>query len=187
MAKASDLKTGNFIKFNGELVQIIEFIHRTPGNLRAFYQAKMRNVKSGRLAEYRFRVDEEAELVRVETRNMQFLYKDGESFICMNPETFEQVPIDSIMFGDSAKFMKEGMDVIVSFDDDENPISATPPFFVEMEITYCEPGVKGDTVSNVMKPATLENGAEVRVPMFVKQGDFIKVDTRTGEYVERVK
>jgi elongation factor P len=185
--KASDIKLGNFIKYNNELVQIIEFQHRTPGNLRAFYSAKMRNVKSGRLAEYRFRVDEEVDIVRVETRNMQFLYKDGESFVCMDPVSYDQTPIDSIMFGDSARFMKEGMEVIVSFDNNEAPVMAQPPFFVEMEVTYSEPGIKGDTVNNVLKPATLENGVEIRVPMFVSQGDFVKVDTRTGEYVERVK
>jgi elongation factor P len=146
----------------------------------------MRNVKTGRLAEYRFRVDEEVTPVRVEEKVLQYLYQDGENFMCMDPETFDQIPIHESLLGERKVYLKDGMNVTVSFEGDL-PLSADPPTFVELEITYSEPAVKGDTVNNVMKPATLETGTEVRVPAFVNVGDRIKVDTRTGEYVERVK
>lgn len=186
MAKASDLSNGSVIRYNGELVKVEEFIHRTPGNLRAFYQAKMRNVRTGKTVEYRFRTDEEVDLVRVETKNLQYLYKEGDNLICMDHETYDQVPVPGFMFGDQLKFMKEGSEVIVAFEQ-ETPITAEGPNYVELEVTYCEPAIKGDTVNNVQKPCTLENGAEARVPMFVNQGDRIKIDTRTGAYIERVK
>ncbi|MGV3597986.1 MAG: elongation factor P [Bacteroidota bacterium] len=186
MANTSDVSVGMFLRHNGELVQLIEYMHRTPGNLRAFYQAKMRNVKTGKLVEYRYRSGEEVEIVRVEVRELQYLYKDGNSLVCMDNDTFEQVYVDEIMFGDGAKFMKEGMTVKISFEDDA-PIAAEPPTFVELEITYTEPGVRGDTATNTLKPATLETGAIVNVPLFVDTGEIIRIDTRTAEYMERVK
>jgi len=187
MAKASDLSNGRFIKYNGDLYVITELIHRTPGNLRAFYQAKMRNVKSGKLGENRFRPDEEVEIVRVEERDLQYLYKDGNAIVCMDTNTFEQVYVDAHLFGDSEKFLKEGMMVTVSFDDNESAVYAKPPKSVELEITYTEPGIKGDTATNSMKFATLETGAEVRVPLFINQGERIRLNPETGEYMERVK
>lgn len=186
MATTSDLSTGMFLRHNGELVQLLEYIHRTPGNLRAFYQGKMRNLKTGKLVEYRFRSGEEVEIVRVEVRELQYLYKDGNSFVCMDNDTFEQIYVDEVMFGDGAQFMKEGMTVKISFED-ETPIAAEPPNSVELEVTYTEPGVRGDTATNTLKPATLETGATVNVPLFVNIGEVIKIDTRTGEYMERVK
>lgn len=186
MAKASDVKTGNILRFNGELVSVEEFIHRTPGNLRAFYQAKMRNVKTGKLVEYRFRTDEEVEIARVETNDYQYLYDDGEFFVVMDNNTYEQFNIPKVLFGDTARFLKEGMDVIVAFESDE-PIMAQAPTTVELEITYTEPAVKGDTSTNALKNATVETGVEIRVPLFINQGDRVKVDTRTASYIERVK
>jgi elongation factor P len=186
MAKASDIKNGNILRFNGELVAVEEFLHRTPGNLRAFYQARMRNVKTGKLVEYRFRTDEEVEICRVETSDYQYLYADGDSFVVMDNTTYEQHNIPKFLFGDAAKFIKEGMNVIVAFESDE-PIMAQAPTNVELVVTYTEPAVKGDTSTNALKSATVETGVEVKVPMFVNQGDKIKVDTRTGSYVERVK
>ncbi|MBC7425578.1 MAG: elongation factor P [Bacteroidia bacterium] len=187
MSTAADLSNGTFIRHNGELVQIIEFIHRTPGNLRAFYQAKMRNAKSGKLAEYRFGTGESVEIVRVEVRELQYLYKEDNNLVCMDNETFEQHGIPSVMFGDAAAFMIEGMQVLVSFEGDDNPIGATPPNHVELEITYTEPGVRGNTATNTLKPATVSTGAEIRVPLFVNIGDKVKIDLRTIEYMERVK
>ncbi|NBV14099.1 MAG: elongation factor P [Sphingobacteriia bacterium] len=186
MANTSDIKVGSVIKFNGEIVTIVEYQHRTPGNLRAFYQAKMRNVKTGKLVEYRFRSGEEVELLRVEYLELQYLYKEGDNLICMNNETFEQFMVPEVLFGDGAKFMKEGDIAKVSFES-EIPLTAEAPVFVELEITYTEPAVKGDTVNAVTKPATLETGAIIKVPSFVAQGEKIKVDTRTASYVERVK
>ncbi|WP_256010962.1 elongation factor P [Desertivirga xinjiangensis] len=186
MAKASDIKNGNILRFNGELVAVEEFIHRTPGNLRAFYQARMRNVKSGKLVEYRFRTDEEVEICRVETNDYQYLYPDGEFFVVMDNTSFEQFNIPKQLFGDAAKFLKEGMNVIIAFESDE-PIMAQAPTSVELEITYTEPAVKGDTSTNATKYATVETGVEIRVPLFINQGEKVRVDTRTGDYIERVK
>ncbi len=187
MANTGDIGVGSVIRYNGELVVITEYIHRTPGNLRAFYQAKMRNLKNGKQTEYRFRSGEEVEMVRVEYKQMQFIYPEGEFMVVMDPDTFEQVHIPSIMFGDSYQFLKEGMDVKITFENGDNPILAEPPTFVELEITYCEPGLKGDTATNTLKPATLETGAKINIPLFVNQNEVIKIDTRTNSYVERVK
>jgi len=186
MAKASDIKNGNILRFNKELVTVEEFIHRTPGNLRAFYQARMRNVKTGKLVEYRFRTDEEVEICRVETNDYQYLYDDADFFIVMDNNTYEQFNIPKFLFGDSAKFLKEGMNVIIAFESDE-PIMAQMPASVELEITYTEPAVKGDTSTNATKYATVETGVEIRVPLFINEGEKVRVDTRTGDYIERVK
>lgn len=186
MAKASEVKSGNVLRFNGELVTVEEFLHRTPGNLRAFYQARMRNVKTGKLVEYRFRTDEEVEIARVETNNYQYLYEDGDFFVVMDNNTFEQFNVPKLLFGDAAKFLKEGMNVMVAFESDE-PIMAQAPASVELEITYTEPAVKGDTSTNAQKMATVETGVEIRVPLFINQGDKVRVDTRTGDYIERAK
>ena len=186
MATTHDVSIGNFLRYNGELVQVIEWQHRTPGNLRAFYQGKMRRVKDGKLAENRFRSGESVEIVRVETKELAYLYAEGEAFICMDNETYDQVPIAKFMFGEGAKFMKEGDTVLVAFEG-ETPVSAEPPSHAVVEITYTEPGMKGDTATNTLKPATTETGANVMVPLFVNTGEKIRVDTRTGSYVERVK
>ncbi len=147
MSKSGDINVGSVIRFKGELCVILEYLHRTPGNLRAFYQAKMRNLKTGKLAEYRFRAGEEVELARVEYKNLQFIFKEDPNFVLMDSETYEQVYVPAEMFGDSAKFLKEEMMVKVAFEN-EIPILAEPPTFVELEITYTEPGVKGDTATN---------------------------------------
>ncbi len=186
MAKASDVRPGNILRFNNELVKVDEFLHRTPGNLRAFYQAKMRNVKSGKLIEYRFRTDEEVTIARVETRDYQYLYEDGDSFVVMDNVTFEQFPVPRALFGTAARFMKEGLNVLVSFESDE-PIMAEAPSHIDLEINYTEPAVKGDTSTNALKSATVEGGVEIKVPMFINQGDKVRIDTRTGDYLERVK
>ncbi len=186
MAKASDVKNGNILRFNGELVQVEEFIHRTPGNLRAFYQARMRNVKSGKLVEYRFRTDEEVDIARVETSDYQYLYDDGNDLVIMDNSTYEQYNVPKFLFGNAVKFLKEGINVIVAFESGE-PIMAKAPASVELEITYTEPAVKGDTSTNALKLATVETGAEIRVPLFINIGDRVKVDTASGAYVERVK
>ena len=186
MATTQDVNVGTIIRYNNELCQIIEWQHRTPGNLRAFYQAKMRNLISGKLAEYRFRSGESIVTVRIEYKMLQYIYEEGDSIVCMDNETFEQLYIPTALFGDTFKFLKEGMEVKVSFED-ETPILAEGPTFVELIITYSEPGVKGDTATNTLKPATLETGAIVNVPLFVNEGEKIKIDTRTSSYVERVK
>lgn len=186
MADTGDINVGSIIRFNGELVQIMEYQHRTPGNLRAFYQAKMRNLKSGKQTENRFRSGESVEIVRVEYRMMQYIYAEGEFAVVMDTENYEQVHIPMLMFGTGARFLKEGMDVKVSFEGDE-ALLAEPPTFTEAQITYTEPGLKGDTATNTLKSATIDTGTEIRVPLFVNEGDWVRIDTRSGDYVERVK
>ena len=186
MADTGDIGIGTVIRFNGELCLITEYQHRTPGNLRAFYQAKMKNLKTGKSAEYRFRSGESVEVVRVEYKMMDYLYEDGEFIVVMDKENFEQVTLEKSMLGDAFRFMKEGMEVKVSFEGD-NALFAEPPTFVQLVITYTEPGVKGDTATNTLKPATVETGAQVMVPLFINEGDKVKIDTRTSGYVERVK
>jgi elongation factor P len=186
MAVTSDLSRGSFIRYNGDLVQIIEFQHRTPGNLRAFYQVKMRSVKSGRTLENRFRPDESVDMVRVEIREYQYLYKDGNQLVVMDNNSYEQINIDEELLGEQIKFLKEEMVLKISFDEDL-PLSAELPQYLEAEITYTEPGLAGDTATRTLKPATIETGAEIRVPLFVGIGDKVRVNTQTGEYLERVK
>lgn len=183
----ADLFKGAFIKYNGELCQVLEYQHRTPGNLRAFYQVTLRNVKSGKQMENRYRAGEDIEFVRVEYKDMQFLYRDGSNLVLMDTETFDQVYIPDLLLDGKDQFLKEEMMVRVTFQEGDNPIGAEPPTFVEMEITYSEPGVRGDTATNTLKSATIETGGQIMVPLFVNQGDRVKIDTRTGQYVERVK
>lgn len=187
MATTSDISRGAFIRFNGELGQVLEYEHITPNKAPAMYQVKMRNVKTGKLMQVRFASGDKIDLERVELKEMQYLYKENNALVCMENETYEQFYIEQDLIGDSIKFLKEGMIITGSFDSNETVIFAEIPNFVELEITYTEPGIKGDTATNALKPATMETGAEVRVPLFVGQGEKIKIDTRTGDYVERVK
>lgn len=185
MAQISDISRGTFLRYNNELVQVVEYEHRTPGNLRAFYQVKMRNVRNGKLVENRFRPSEECEIVRVETRDYQYLYRENDSLVFMDSETFDQIYVPEASI-EGSDLIKEGMVVKIAFDD-QTPISAELPTSVEMEVTYTEPGLQGDTATKTLKPATLETGAVITVPLFVNIGDKIKVDTRTRSYVSRVK
>lgn len=186
MAKASEVKSGNILRYNGELVTVEEMVHRTPGKGGAFYLGKFRNIKTGKIVEARLATDEQVQICRVETNDYQYLYEEGDYFVVMDNVTYDQFNVPKALFGPAARFLKEGMNVIVSVESEE-PIMAQAPNFVELEITYTEPAVKGDTSSGAQKNATTENGVELKVPLFVNQGDKIKVDTRTGEYIERVK
>jgi elongation factor P len=186
MATTADLSRGQFLRYNNDLVQVIEYEHRTPGNLRAFYQVKMRNIKSGKLLENRFRAGEEIFPVRVDVKDMQYLYEEGNALVCMDTETYDQIPVDKDLFGNSVSFLKEGMSLKISFDD-QTPLMGELPSTVELEVTYTEPGIKGDTATRTLKPATVETGATVNIPLFVETGEKIRVNTQTGEYMERVK
>ena len=187
MATVSDLSKGNFVRYNGEIMQVEELQHRTPGNLRAFYQVKLRNIRNGKLAENRFRPGEEIEMLRVETKEYQYLYADGDTLVCMDKETFDQIYLDKALLGNAVKYIKEEVTLLIAFENGNTPITAEAPAHVVMKIDYTEPGVQGDTATRTLKAATLENGTEIRVPLFVNTGDNIKVNTSTGEYVERVK
>lgn len=187
MATISDLSRGNYVRYNGEILQIEELQHRTPGNLRAFYQVKMRNIRNGKIAENRFRPGDTIELMSVETREYNYLYADGESLVCMDNQTFEQIYLDKALLGESVNYIKEGVTLLIVFENGTSPISAEAPQHVVMNISYTEPGLQGDTATRTLKAATLENGVEIRVPLFINTGDNIKIDTRTGDYIERVK
>jgi elongation factor P len=186
MANTSDIRVGSIIRFNGDLCTVTDKQHTMPGKGGAFYQVKMKSIKSGRAYENRFRSGETVDIARVEYRELAYIYEEGEHLVCMNNETYEQLHISKTLFGTNLKFLKEGMIVKIGFESDE-PLSAESPTFVELLITHSEPGNKGDTATNTLKPATLETGAEIRVPLFVGEGELVKIDTRTGEYVERVK
>ena len=187
MATISDLSKGNFVRYNGEVMQVEDLQHRTPGNLRAFYQIKMRNLRNGKLAENRFRPGDAIEMLRVETKEYQFLYNDGASLVCMDKENFEQIYLDKELLGDSVNYIKEGVTLLIAFENGTNPITAEPPLHVVVSITYTEPGMQGDTATRTLKAATIETGAEIRVPLFINTGDNVKIDTHTGAYIERVK
>ncbi len=160
------------MRFNGELCIVSEKQHTMPGKGGAFYQVKMKSIQSGRNYENRFRSGESVDIARLMYNELQYIYEEGEHFVCMNQETYEQMMIPKKLFGDNAKFLKESMIVKVGFESDQ-PIIAEAPTFVELLITRSEPGVKGDTATNSMKPATLETGAEIRVPLFVNEGEMI--------------
>ncbi|MBX2965893.1 MAG: elongation factor P [Cyclobacteriaceae bacterium] len=187
MATISDLSRGNYVRYNGEILQVEELQHRTPGNLRAFYQVKMRNIRNGKIVENRFRPSDEAELLSVETKEYQYLYAEGESLVCMDNETFDQIYLDKSLLGNSVNYIKEGVTLLIVFENGTTPISAEAPPNVTMEIQYTEPGLQGDTATRTLKAATLENGIEIRVPLFINTGDNVKIDTKTGAYIERVK
>ncbi len=188
MANTSDFKNGLFIDFNGKPCSIIWFQHVKPGKGGAFVKVKLRNLENGKILENTYNAGEKIEIINVERRPYQYLYKDDMGFNFMHNETYEQVSINPDMV-DNADLMKEGQYVEMMFlADVERVLTCELPPFVEMEITYTEPAVKGDTAStNAMKSATTETGAEIMVPLFINQGERIKVDTRTRSYSERCK
>ncbi len=186
MPTTADIKNGMTIKFNDQLFTIVEFQHVKPGKGGAFVRTKLKNVITGRVLENTFRSGEKIDPVRLEDKSMQYLYIEGCDYVFMDQETYEQINVPADVVGDAKNYMKEGDAVTVQFYE-TTPLSVQVPFFLEFEIIKCEPGMKGDTVSNVTKAATLETGAVIQVPLFVEQGEWIRVDTRTGSYIERVK
>ncbi len=187
MINAQDVKNGTCFRENGRLYFVIEFLHVKPGKGNTFMRVKYKDVVDGRVLEKRFNIGEKLEDVRVERRQYQYIYKEDDSYIFMDQETYEQVPIEkSKIIG--VDFLKEGFVVDVVFDTSTDTILlAELPVKVELQITYTEPGIKGDTATNTLKPATVETGAEVRVPLFIENGETIRVDTRDGSYIERVR
>ena len=181
----SQFRNGLKIELDGEPFSVIYFQHVKPGKGGAFVRTKVRNLKNGKVLERRFRAGERVELADVEERKMQYLYQDGEQLVFMDTQNYDQIPFSAEQVGDARKFLKENLEVDVLFWRGR-PLNVELPSFITAQITQCEPGIKGDTASNVTKPATLETGAIVQVPLFVKEGETIRVDTRSGEYVERV-
>jgi len=187
MATTSDIRKGMCMEWNNDTFMVVEFQHVKPGKGNAFVRTKLKSLTTGRVLDNTFPAGHKVDDVRVERRQYQFLYPDEENFNFMDNETYEQFAIAKDMV-DNNQFMKEGMLVDVIFHaEKEVPLACQLPQYVELEITYVEPGVKGDTATNTTTPAEVETGAEVRVPLFIKQGDVIKIDTESGSYVERVK
>ena len=187
MADTSDFRNGLIIKFKNGLYTIIEFQHVKPGKGGAFVRTKLKNLQNGKVLDNTFRAGEPVDVVRVERKKYQFLYRDGNSLVLMDNDTYEQLNVDKSFFGNQDKYLKESEEVELLLDDKDEIILAETPIFVQLEVTETEPGFKGDTATNVMKPAKLETGAEINVPIFVNVGDLLKIDTREGKYVERVK
>ncbi len=186
MISAGEFRNGMTFEMDGQVMQIIEFQHVKPGKGAAFVRTKYRNVVTGAVVERAFNPTDKFPPAFVERKDMEYLYNDGELYYFMDLESYEQLPLNADKLTDSFKFVKENMTVkILSFKGEVFGIE--PPNFVELEITETEPGIKGDTATNVTKPAVVETGAEVRVPIFIDIGDKIKIDTRTGEYLERAK
>lgn len=185
LISTNDLKTGVTVEIDGEVYMVVDFQHVKPGKGAAFVRTKIKNVKTGQVFERTFRAGEKLSRAIVERKTMQYLYSEGDVFYFMDTQTYDQVPLTKDQIGDSIKYLKENMEVMVMFYEGVS-IGIELPTFVELEVTETEPGFKGDTATGGSKPATLETGATVQVPLFINIGDVIRVDTRTGEYLSRV-
>ncbi len=186
MATTANFRMGMTIRFNGELYTIVEFQHVNPGNWRAFVRTKLKSLKTGKVVANRFRAGENVEVVRVDLREYQYLYRDGSSYLFMDKETYDQVSLERGIIGDGGEYLKEGELVEILFNGTE-PMGVELPIVVDLKVIETLPGVKGNTATGGSKPASVESGATVNVPLFINEGDIIRVDTRTGEYLERVK
>ncbi len=184
MITAGDFRNGVTFDDNGQVFQVIEFLHVKPGKGAAFVRTKLKNVITGAVLERTFSPTDKFENAYIERKDMEYLYSDGDLYYFMDQETYDQTPINASQLGDNFKFVKENM-VCKVCSYKGNVFGVEPPTFVELEVTQTDPGFKGDTATNATKPATLETGAEIRVPLFINEGDHIRIDTRTGEYMER--
>lgn len=185
MISAGDFRNGITIELDNNIYQIIEFQHVKPGKGAAFVRTKLKNIKNGGVVEKTFRPTEKCPQARIDRKDMQYLYSDGDLFHFMDVETYDQIALNADNVGDSLKFVKEN-EMVKMCSHNGEVFAIEPPLFVELEITDTEPGFKGDTATGATKPAVVETGATVYVPLFVEQGDKIKIDTRTGEYLSRV-
>lgn len=184
MITAGDFRNGVTFEMDGQVVSIVEFQHVKPGKGAAFVRTKIKNVITGAVVERSFNPNDKFPTAYIERKDMEYLYNDGELYYFMDQESYEQLPISASALGDNFKFVKENMVCkIMSYKG--NVFAVEPPTFVVLEISKTEPGIKGDTATNVTKPATLETGAEIKVPLFINEGDKIQIDTRTGEYMSR--
>lgn len=187
MASTSDIRNGLCIKFNNDIYKIVEFLHVKPGKGPAFVRTKLKSVTSGKTLDNTFSAGHKIDVVRVETHTFQYLYQEGNDYHFMNNETFEQITLEKNIL-DAPELLKEGTNVMVQINaETESPLSVDMPASIVLEVTYTEPGVKGNTATNATKPATVETGAQVNVPLFINEGDKIKIDTASGSYIERIK
>ncbi len=185
MISAGDFRNGITLEMEGSVYQIIEFQHVKPGKGAAFVRTKLKNIISGGVVEKTFRPTEKFPQARIDRVDMQYLYSDGDLYYFMNTETYDQIALNDETIGDALKFVKEN-EMVKVCSHNGNVFAVEPPLFVELEVTDTEPGFKGDTATGATKPATVETGATVQVPLFVETGDKLKIDTRTGEYLSRV-
>ena len=185
MASTADFRNGMVIEIDGDLWAITYFQHVKPGKGGAFVRTKLKNLRTGRSVDQTFRAGERVDEADVEDKRMQYLYQDGDSLVFMDTHSYDQLPFSREQLGNAQKFLQENMEVDVLFWRG-SPLQVELPNFIESEVTQCDPGLKGDTASGATKPATIETGAVLQVPLFVKEGDRVRVDTRTGEYMERV-
>ena len=187
MASTSDIRKGLCIKYNNDIYKIIEFLHVKPGKGPAFVRTKLKSVTSGKVLDNTFSAGHKIEDIRVETQKYQFLYSEGDQYNFMNTDDYNQIALEKSVL-DAPELMKEGEMVSISINtEDGMPLSADMPASVVLEVTHTEPGVKGNTATNATKPATVETGATINVPLFINEGDKIKVETEKGSYIERVK
>jgi len=184
MASANDMRRGMAINYNGDICVVLDVQHRTPGNLRAFVQASLRSIRSGKSSDVRFSSTEKVDVVPMITRKMEFSYMDQEDFVFSDPGTFETVTLTPDLVGDAKNYLTENTEVVVTFIEDK-AVSIELPASVVLTVRDAPEGIKGDSANNVQKPATLETGIGIQVPLFIKSGERIKVDTRTGKYMER--
>jgi elongation factor P len=185
VATSNDIKNGTVLRIDGNLWSVIEFQHVKPGKGGAFVRTKMKNVLSGKVVDKTFNAGIKVETANVDRRDFQYLYMDGEDFVFMDTDTYDQVNVSAATVGDAKDYMLEGMNVMLA-SNDGTPLYIELPTSVVLEITYTEPGLQGDRSTGGTKPATLETGAEIQVPLFLEQGVKVKVDTRTGDYLGRV-
>jgi elongation factor P len=186
MADTSDFRTGLIIKYKNDLYTLVEFQHVKPGKGGAFVRSTLKNLKNGKVIDNTFRAGEGIDIVRVERRKYQYLFREGDFLVCMDNDTYEQINIPKELFGSGVDYLKESEEVEILFNGSEI-INVEIPIFVNLKVTETEPGFRGDTATGANKPATLETGATVNVPLFINVGDMLRVDTRIGGYVERVK
>lgn len=186
MADTSDFRNGLIIKFKNELYSIVEFQHVKPGKGGAFVRSTLKNIKNGKVLDNTFRAGEKIQTVRVERKKYQYLYREGESLVCMDNETFEQINVSVDLFGDAVGYLKESEEVDILFNGSEI-LSVEAPVFAKLKVIETEPGFRGNTATGAVKPAKLETGVTINVPLFIDTDDILKVDTRSGDYIERVK
>jgi elongation factor P len=184
MATANDLRRGMAINYNGDIAVVLDSQHRTPGNLRAFVQASIRSIKTGKSSDVRFSSTEKIEVVPMMTRKVEFSYKDGDDFVFSDPETFETVTLPPELVGDAMNYLVENAQVTMTFVD-EKAVSIELPSSVVLTVKDAPEGIRGDSANNVQKPVTMETGITVQAPLFIKTGEKLKIDTRTGKYMER--
>jgi len=185
MADTSDFRNGMVIKYKNDLYKIVDFLHVKPGKGGAFVRTSLKNIFTGQQIENTFRAGEKVEEVRIIAKQMQYLYTDNDIYFFMDNDTYEQIPVQKEVLADTLRFLKENQQVKILLHDDK-PIDSEMPPHVELEVAKTTPGVRGDTATGGSKPATVETGYTLQVPLFINEGDVIKIDTRTGEYVERV-